>query len=118
LYKIILPAVGTWKLSVGGGARGGRYVALLGMDLELGFVDPPEVAEIGKVARVRVRLATPGGKSAPVAFLDRHQLAVRSVEAASSCQAQLLLGKGVATPLKHGPDGIYEIAVTPATRGE
>ncbi len=73
---MVLPPVGTFQLEVGGGGKGGRYAALQNLDLRLGFVDPPEVIEIGNQGTFRVRLATPGGRVPNAAFLDRHQVSV------------------------------------------
>lgn len=117
LYKVARPAVGTWTLTPTG-AGAGRWVALMGMELELRFVDPPEVAEIGKPAKVRVRLATPGGKVPAAAFLARHELTIRAAEAPKDCLAVLALGKGVAVPVKPGADGVYEVTLPPSQRGE
>ncbi|MCC6555507.1 MAG: VWA domain-containing protein, partial [Polyangiaceae bacterium] len=136
LFKVERPAIGPWKLSVGGGAAAakGRYAALQNLDLRLGLVDPPEVIEIGKERSLRVRLATPGGKVPPASFLDRHEVSLRVAEASfdargsgapdgaqrpeplASCAGALAAAPPVV--LRRGPDGAYEIRRTPSARGE
>jgi hypothetical protein len=75
-FKVTLPPVGAFQLKLGARGAGGRYAALQNLDLRLGFVEPPDVLEIGKQATFVVRLATPGGRTPNPAFLDRHKVAV------------------------------------------
>lgn len=103
LFKVAFPPVGTFVLEVGGGGRGGRYAALQNLDLRLGFVDPPEVIEIGKQGTFRVRLATPGGRTPSPAFLDRHKVAVT---AAYEQRCPEIL-PGAAKELRRGADSAY-----------
>ncbi len=103
-YKVARPAAGTWSVAVGGGGRGGRYVALEGLDLELELVDLPEVVEVGKSARVRIRLGTSAGKSAPLDFLDRHELSVVSMVSPGDCKS----APRHPFPVKRGADGVWE----------
>ena len=125
LFKVQRPAIGAWKLSVSGGGGGGagasgaaagRYAALQNLDLRLGFVDLPQVVESGKERAIRVRLATPGGKMPPAAFLDRHEVSARVAEAAEGCAKAL--GAAAPVQLRRGPDGAFEIRRTPGARGE
>lgn len=103
-FKVALPAAGVYQLTIGGGGKGGRYVALQNLDLRLGFVDPPDVLEIGAQATFRVRLATPGGRVPNAAFLDRHRVTVASAFT-DRCSAPALGSGGRA--LDRGPDSLY-----------
>ena len=103
LYKVVLPPVGTFQLEVGGGGKGGRYAALQNLDLRLGFVDPPEVIEIGNQGLFRVRLATPGGRIPSAAFLDRHQVTVTTAYQ-QRCPDEL---QSAGKELRRGADGLY-----------
>ena len=118
LFKVQRPVIGAWKLSVGGGAgaKAGRYAALQNLDLRLGFADLPQVTEIGKERAIRVRLATPGGKVPPAAFLDRHEVSARVAEAPEGCEKALAAAAPV--QLRRGPDGAFELRRTPGARGE
>ena len=102
-FKVALPPVGTYRLEVGGGGRGGRFAALQNLDLRLGFVDPPEVLEIGNLGTFRVRLATPGGRVPNVAFLDRHEVSVATAYL-ERCPGSLT---EAGRALRRGPDSLY-----------
>src|SRR5262249_14777433 len=69
-FKISHPAPGTWTLRETGPGSG-RYAALQNLEMDLRFVDLPSAIEIGHPTKVRVRLATAGGKTPPVDFLDK-----------------------------------------------
>jgi hypothetical protein len=79
-YKIAKPAAGTWTLEVEPGAER-SFASLQHFDLDLAMVDAPGVLEMGQKARLRARLASPGGAVPPADFLDRHRLfAVMTVD--------------------------------------
>lgn len=129
LYKIARPAPGAYRLAVTGAVPGGRagpqprYVALQGLDLSLDFVDLPEVVEIGKSARIKVRLGSPAGKTAPLDFLDRHTLTLSSAVSAAgrgaiACKEALKAPGITQVPLRHGADGVYEATQPATTVGE
>jgi Mg-chelatase subunit ChlD len=117
LLKVTRPSAGSWTLGVTG-AAGGRYVALLAPDLELAFVDVPDVAEIGKQVRARVRLATSAGKLPPAEFLDRHELSMRVLETKGGCREQMLRGAPGWKPVKRGADGEWQLTHHVGARGE
>lgn len=119
LIKVVHPIPGRWKLSAGGGGKGGRYAVLQNMDLNLEFMDLPEVFEIGKERAVRFRLSTPGGKTPPMELLDRHEMTLRAAETPSKCVDSLRASGGPApVVVKRGPKGDYEIHYTATRRGE
>ena len=65
---------------------------------------------------MRVRLATPGGKTPPLDFLDKHDVTITSASAPSKCTDALAAGK--ATPVKRGADGVYEVSASSERVGE
>jgi hypothetical protein len=104
LFKVAMPPVGTFKLKVGAGGKGGRYAALQNLDLRLGFLETPEVAEIGSKGTFRVRLATPGGRIPAPSFLDRHQV---TVTAAFEERCSDAWQESPKRALPRGPDGMW-----------
>lgn len=118
LLKAGKPQPGSYTLGVGGPGSGGRYVALLGLDLELAFVALPDVAEIGRTVPVRIKLASPAGKVPPLDFLDRHQVVLRSHQATKDCGKELRAGAGTTAPLRRDAEGTFASTFTVGARGE
>lgn len=108
LFKVAFPQVGQFQLKVGGGGKGGRYAALQNLDLRLGFVDPPEVLEIGNQATFKVRLATPGGRIPNAAFLDRHKVTVAAAYKEKCTDPWLTTGTRA---IERGPDSHYGFTI-------
>ncbi len=118
LVKVTKPAPGNYKLSILSNAQGARYAVLQNLDLRLDFFDVPDVIEIGKERRFHARLATPGGKTPPLEFLDRHEFSVRSAQVAEHCLNALGGAVNPGVKLNRGNDGIYEFTLKPTARGE
>ncbi|UQA59048.1 vWA domain-containing protein [Polyangium aurulentum] len=116
LYRVARPLAGPYRLDVGGGGTGGRYAVLQNLDLDLGFVDHPQVLEVGKPRALRFRLATPGGKVPPAAFLDRHAFALAMAESPGTCD-DAAFSSGAPLPLRRIEGGGFEATVTPAKNG-
>ncbi|MDI1446662.1 vWA domain-containing protein [Polyangium sp. 6x1] len=115
LLRLDAPEPGAYRLDVAGGGTGGRYAVLQNLDLHLAFPGLPEVIEIGKTATIRLRLATPGGKTPAKTFLDRHAFSLTSVEGASACDDADASTAPV--PLRALPDGSFEATITPSKKG-
>jgi hypothetical protein len=115
LYRALHPKAGTYKLDIEGKGAG-RYAILQNLDLALGFLDLPDVLEVGKPRAARFRLATPGGKTPARAFLDRHAFALQLAETASGCD-DAALAVATPVPLRRGDDGIFEATITPQKKG-
>jgi hypothetical protein len=111
---VAFPQVGQYQLRVGGGGKGGRYAALQNLDLRLGFVDPPDVLEIGNQATFKVRLATPGGRIPNAAFLDRHKVTVAAAYKDRCTDPWLTTGTRA---LERGPDGHYGYTIGASAPG-
>ena len=116
LLRLDAPEPGAYRLDVSGGGTGGRYAVLQNLDLHLAFPGLPEVLEIGKPATLRLRLATPGGKTPTKSFLDRHAFSLASAEGANTCD-DVALAAAAPVPLRPLPDGTFEATVTPAKKG-
>ncbi|HVK68051.1 MAG TPA: hypothetical protein VM694_26510, partial [Polyangium sp.] len=116
LLRLDAPEPGAYRLDVSGGGTGGRYAVLQNLDLHLAFPGLPEVLEIGKSATVRLRLATPGGKTPNKTFLDRHAFSLASVEGVGACD-DAALASAVPVPLRPLPDGSFEATITPSKKG-
>ena len=116
LLRLDAPEPGAYRLDVSGGGTGGRYAVLQNLDLHLAFPGLPEVLEIGKSATVRLRLATPGGKTPSKAFLDRHAFSLAFAEGANTCD-DAALAAAVPVPLRPLPDGSFEATISPSKKG-
>lgn len=116
LFRVEKPAPGAYRLDVAEGGKGGRYAVLQNFNLKLDLPSLPEVIETGKPRSVTLRLATPGGKVPPKAFLDRHAFSLSKVEGARSCEPSALESP-TEVPLKQRPDGTFEATITPSKKG-